>query len=126
MKKLFFTILFVLISSVLAIARDQYSIQLLKEISYNQAQEYPLKWQISTFKYSNGTIEITRYFVPTSNKIEHDSNIVITKSPSATCPWEVRVNGVPYYASIRNDNEIKVGDRGVLKYDGSYLYFVKE
>lgn len=126
MKKVLFIILFVLISCVLGIAREQYPIQLLKEVSYSQAQEYPLKWQISTYRYSDGSRKITRYFLPTTNKIEHDSEIVITKSPSATYPWEVRVNGVPYYASIRNDDEIKVGDRGVLKYEGSYLYFVKE
>jgi hypothetical protein len=39
----------------------------------------------------------------------------------------VSINGSTYYANFVNDeDEIKVGDDGVLKYNGSSLYFVKD
>ena len=128
MKKLLFIIALCFTFNLVAIAGDRYRINVLKEISYNQAQIYPRKWEISTYtykNYNNGYTQ-TRYFIFAPN-IKHESTIKVTRKKGNACPWMVSINGQTYYADFVNDgDEIKVGDEGVLKYDGSTLYFVKD
>ena len=127
MKKLLFIIALCFTFNLVAIAGERYRINVLKEISYNQAQNYPRKWEISTYSYKgyDGRTQ-TRYFIFAPN-IKHESTIKVTRKKGNACPWMVSINGQTYYADFVNDgDEIKVGDEGVLKYDGSTLYFVKD
>jgi uncharacterized protein YxeA len=127
MKKLLFIIALCFTFIHTAIAGDQYRIKVLKEISYNQAQNHPRKWEISTYTYKNynNGYKQTRYFIFAPN-IKHDSTIQVIKKKGNACPWMVSINGMTYYADFDNEDEIKVGDEGVLKYNGSTLYFVKD
>ena len=126
MKKLLFIIALCFTFIHTAIAGDQYRIKVLKEISYNQAQNHPRKWEISTYTYkSYDGYKQTRYFIFASN-IKHDSTIQVIRKKGNACPWMVSINGMSYYADFDNEDEIKVGDEGVLKYNGSTLYFVKD
>lgn len=127
MKKLLFIIALCFTFNLVAIAGDRYRINVLKEISYNQAQNYPLKWEISIYSYTgyDGRTQ-TRYFIHAPN-IKHESTIKVTRKKGNAYPWMVSINGQTYYADfVNNGDEIKVGDEGVLKYDGSTLYFVKD
>ena len=127
MKKLLFIIALCFTFNLVAIAGDEYRINVLTEISYNQAQNYPRKWEISTYTYESydGHTQ-TRYFIFASN-IKHESTIKVIKKKGIACPWTVDINGYTYYADFGSDeNEIKVGDEGVLKYNGRTLYFVKD
>jgi hypothetical protein len=127
MKKLLFILALCFTFNLVAIAGDRYRINVLKEISYSQAQNYPHKWKISSFSYQgyDGRTQ-TRYFIFAPN-IKHESTIKVTRNKGNACPWMVSINGQTYYADFVNDGDkIKVGDEGVLKYDGSTLYFVKD
>ena len=127
MKKLLLIIALCFTFNLIAIAGDEYRIKVLVEISYNQAQNYPRKWEISTYTHkSYDGYTQTRYFIFASN-IKHDSTIKVTRQKGTACPWTVSINGKTYYADFCNDeDEIKVGDVGVLKYNGSTLYFVRD
>ena len=127
MKKLLIIIALCFTFVHIAIAGDKYRIKVLKEISYNQAQIYPRKWEISTYtykNYNNGYTQ-TRYFIFAPN-IKHDSTIEVIRGKGSSCPWTVSINNQTYYADFDDEDEIKVGDVGVLKYNGSILYFVKD
>lgn len=127
MKRKFLLLLFSLCICLLAKAEEKYHINVLNEISYEQAQRYERKWEISTFTHEdyNRGVTRTRYFL-FAKGIKHNSEIVITASKKAGCPWLVSINGSTYYASFNDDENLKVGDKGVLKYNGDRLYFYKE
>ena len=121
MKKFLF--LFVgLFFALNMLAEDRYGINILNEISYQQAQNYPKQWEISTYKYTNPYGQTsTRYFI-FAPSIKHNSTIVLIRAKQPGCPWQVRIDGRSYYADFRSSNDLKVGDEGVLKYDGDRLY----
>lgn len=125
MKKIII-LLFCLCFYINAFAEEKFHVTVLNEISYQQAQSYERKWEISTFSYVNsrGTIT-TRYFLFAPG-IRNNSELIIVKSRRPDCPWQVRINGSSYYASFDNDKELEVGDKGVLQYNGNILYFFKE
>ncbi|MDO4200999.1 MAG: hypothetical protein Q4D25_02570 [Bacteroidales bacterium] len=127
MKKLLFIFALCFTFNHFAIAGEEYKINVLVEISYDQAQNYPRKWEISTYTYKNSDgYTQTRYFIFAPN-IKHDSTIKVTRQKGKACPWTVIINDKTYYADfINNDDKIKVGDVGVLKYNGDTLYFVKD
>lgn len=103
-------------------ARDRYAINILNEISYQQAQSYPKQWEISKYTYRNPYGQTsTRYFI-SAPSIKHESDIELVRAKKPGCPWEVRINGRSYFADFRTSNDLKVGDKGVLKYDGDWLY----
>ena len=122
MKKII-VLLLALCLHIYVYSEERYHIKVLNEISYQQAQNYEKKWEISTYTFTNAQgISTTRYFI-FANSIEHNSSIVLESSKQSTCPWSVRIDGRFYYAEFTSDEELEVGDRGVLKYDGSRLYF---
>lgn len=125
MKKIII-LLFSLCFYINTFAEEKFHVRVLNEISYQQAQFYERKWEISTFTYTNplGTTT-TRYFL-FAPSIKHNSKLIIIGSKRPDCPWKVRINGSFYYASFDNDSELKVGDKGVLQYNGNTLYFLKE
>lgn len=105
---------------------ERYHINVLNEISYQQAQTYPKPWQISKYSYTNPFGQtITKYFIFAPN-IKHESKLIIEKEKRSPYPWQVRINGSFYYADFDNSSELRVGDQGILKYDGDRLYFIKE
>lgn len=120
------TILIALFFAINAVAEDKYAINILNEISYQQAQNYPKQWEISTYKYTNpyGQTSI-RYFI-FAPSIKHDSSIELVRAKKPGCPWEVRINGYSYFADFSTSNELKVGAKGVLKYNGDRLYMYVE
>ncbi|MCR5247601.1 MAG: hypothetical protein K6E14_07440 [Paludibacteraceae bacterium] len=99
---------------------------ILKEISSNAANSYPQKWEISTFTCDYyGKVE-RRYFVPVPISFDEDSHIkIVSENNYCTPHWTIRINGSSYYASFNDDDELKAGDNGRLKYDGSTMYFEK-
>lgn len=109
-----------------AFAVDKYKIKVLNEISYEQAQAHPRQWELTTYTNTNARgITTTRYFL-FANSIKHNSDIVLLKTKQDTCPWLVRINGSLYYANFRDEDELKAGDAGLIKYNGDVLYFYKE
>ena len=127
MKRLLFIIALCFTFNLIAVAGDKYKIKVLVEISYNQAQNHPRKWEISSYTHRgyDGRTQ-TRYFIFAPN-IKHESTIKVIREKGNACPWMVSINGNTYYADFVNDeDEIEVGDVGVLKYNGSTLYFVKD
>lgn len=118
-------LLFSLCFYINTFAEGKFHVRILNEISYQQAQSYERKWEISIFTYTNPQgISTTRYFLFAPG-IKHNSELII-KSKRPDCPWQVLINGSFYYASFDNDRELKVGDKGVLQYNGNTLYFLKE
>jgi hypothetical protein len=126
MKRLLFIIALCFTFNLIAVAGDKYKIKVLVEISYNQAQNHPRKWEISSYTHRgyDGRTQ-TRYFIFAPN-IKHDSTIEVIRRKGSACPWTVSINNQTYNADFDDEDEIKVGDVGVLKYNGSILYFVKD
>lgn len=109
-----------------AVGEDRYHINVLNEINYQQAQSYPRQWEISKYSYTNPYGQtVVKYFIFAPN-IKHSSEIVIEKEKKSPYPWQVRINGSFYFADFDNSSDLRVGDQGVLKYDGDRLYFYKE
>lgn len=107
-------------------AEERYRIKVLNEISYEQAQNYPRKWEISTYTHTDafGT-STTRYFI-FAPSIQHGSEIEIEEAKRPACPWRVRIDGAFYYAEFEDEDELRVGDKGQVRYDGDRLYFCKD
>lgn len=98
----------------------------MNEINYQQAQSNPRQWEISKYSYTNPYGQtVVKYFILAPN-IKHGSEIVIEKEKKSPYPWQVRINGSFYFADFDNSSDLRVGDQGVLKYDGDRLYFYKE
>lgn len=107
-------------------AEDRFHIDVLNEISYQQAQTYPKQWEISTSTFVNPQgVRTTKYFIFAPN-IKHNSTIVIDRAKKSPYPWCVSINGYSYYANFDDEYKIRVGDTGVLKYDGDRLYFYRK
>lgn len=107
-------------------AEDKFRIEVLREISYQYAQSYPRKFEIAKFTYTNPLgVTTTRYFIGAEG-IKHNSELVIINSKGNDCPWRIRINGNSYYARFDDDDELNVGDEGVLRYEGTTLYFLKD
>ena len=128
MKKIVF-IFVALLSCLYCVAEDRYHINVLNEISYQQAQTYPKQWEISRYTYTDPRgVSTTRYFLSAPN-IRHNSEIVLTRAKSNGCPWQARINSNTYFIDFDGFGDydsLRVGDRGTLKYDGDRLYFYKE
>ena len=107
-------------------AEERYRIKVLNEISYEQAQNYPRKWEISTYTHTDafGT-STTRYFI-FAPSIQHGSEIEIEEAKRPACPWRVRIDGAFSYAEFEDEDELRVGDKGQVRYDGDRLYFCKD
>lgn len=121
MKKLLF-LLIGLFVAIGAFAEDRYAINILNEINYQQAQSYPKQWEISKYTYTNPYGQTTtRYFI-FAPSIKHESRIVLVRAKKNGCPWQVRIDGRTYFADFRTSNDLKVGEEGILKYDGDMLY----
>lgn len=109
-----------------AYASERYHINVLQEISYQQAKSYPKQWEISKYTYTNPQgVSTTRYFI-FAPSIRHNSIITVDKIKKSPYPWRVTIDGKSYFADFEGEDEIQVGDKGVLKYDGDRLYFYKD
>lgn len=125
MKKIVFLLL-CMCSSIGVFAEEKYHINVLREISLQQAQDYERKWEISTYTYTDAYGRSkTRYFLFAAN-IKHNSEIVLERAKQPGCPWQVRINGSFFYADFSSYNDLKVGDSGVLKYEDGRLYLYIE
>lgn len=112
--------------SLFCYAENRYHINVLNEISSQQAQNHPRPWEISIYTYTNPIgIRTTKYFV-FAQSIKHNSQIILEREKRSPYPWVVKINGYTYYADFDNSDELQVGDSGVLKYEGDRLYFYKE
>lgn len=123
MKK-FILLLLCMSFSICIFANERYHIKVLREISYQQAQTYERKWEISTYSYTVNGMNIHKKYYLFAEGIQHGSSIIIQNKKNGL-PWEVRIDGRSYYASFEDEEELRVGDKGVLKYDGDRLYFYK-
>lgn len=113
-------------SCSLTFAGDKYRMSILKEISSQEASNYPKKWQLSKFTCDYyGDVE-RRYFIPVSVNFDEGSSIeIIKKNTTCTPHWKISIDGYTYYASFDDEDDLNVGDSGKLKYDGSTKYFEK-
>ena len=119
-------IILCLFISLCTYASDRYHINVLNEISAQQAKTYPKQWEISKYTYTNPQgISTTKYFL-FAPSIKHNSSISVDRAKTLPYPWRVTINGMSYFADFDEGDQISVGDKGVLKYDGDRLYFYKE
>lgn len=125
MKKILISLLG-LFFFICAYAEDRYHIKILNEISYQQAQNHVKPWEISKYTYTNPQgVSTTKYFI-FAPSIKHGSSITLKKAEKPPYPWQVSIDGKAYYANFDDERVLRVGDKGVLKYDGDRLYFYKE
>lgn len=110
--------------SISMYAERKYHINVLNEISAQQAKNHPRPWSVSKYTHTDAQGRtVTKYF-DFAPSIKHNSSLVIIKAKNSPYPWQVRINGSFYYADFDSDYELRVGDEGVLKYNGDRLYFV--
>lgn len=125
MRKIILVSLLIL-SAIVAFAEDKYHINVLNEISSQTAKSYPKQWEISTYRHTDYRgVTTTRYFIFAPN-IKHGSQIKLTGAKGSGSPWKASINGQTYYVDFNTSNDLKVGDEGVLKYNGDRLYFYSE
>lgn len=128
MKKFLF-ITICMLFCVVAVASDRIHINVLNEITSQQAQQHPYPWTISTYKHTDYRgVTSVKYFV-FADGIRHESRIILTRKKEHGCPWMAEINGRAYFVDFDGFGDyesLKTGDKGVLKYDDDRLYFYKE
>lgn len=124
MRKILLLSLFAVISIVSVAAQEKFRIdKVLREISPKQAESYnPLF--VSTYSYTiNGQLVSKRYFVAAQSP-QHNSSARVIESESSTQPWLLEINGRSVYVDFDNDSGLRIGDEGVIRYNGDQLYFI--